>query len=87
MLALERLRMSPSSEMHVDQRDYIDKIARIALALERAGGDHVGSVESLHGDFIELLRLIPPASITSAPLAAAALEGPEDDKARKKKRL
>lgn len=40
-------------------RDFIDKVSRIALALERAGGDHEGSVESLHQDFLDIVSLVP----------------------------
>lgn len=32
------------------------RIARIALAIQRGGGDHLGDVASIHADFIELIK-------------------------------
>lgn len=40
-------------------RDFLDKVSRIALALERAGKDDEGTVESLHQDFIDIVALVP----------------------------
>lgn len=32
------------------------RIARIALAIQRGGGDHLGDVASIHADFIDLIK-------------------------------
>lgn len=32
------------------------RIARIALAIQRGGGDHLGDVNSIHEDFIALVN-------------------------------
>lgn len=42
--------------------DKLDKIARIVLAIQRAGNDHLGSVESIHHDFMDLIKMIPKES-------------------------
>lgn len=52
------------------ESEYIDKVARIALAIERAGGDHLGDVDSLHDDFMQLLKLVQRDNI-GKPLVAA----------------
>jgi len=36
-----------------------DKLARIALAIQRSGADHLGDVDSVHKDFLDLVKLIP----------------------------
>ena len=36
--------------------DYTDKVARICLAIQRGGGDSMGPVESIHEDFLSILR-------------------------------
>ena len=38
--------------------EMLNKVARIALAIQRAGDDHLGDTSSIHKDFIELLKLV-----------------------------
>lgn len=38
--------------------DILDSIARIALAIERGGGDHLGDVSSIHAALISLIEMI-----------------------------
>lgn len=62
-------------------RDFLDKISRLALAIERAGGDHLGDTNSLHQDLISIIDLVPEHMrdrITIARLAGAADGGPDD---------
>jgi hypothetical protein len=64
--------------------DFVDKVARIALALERAGGDHFGGTASLHRDFQDLIDRIPLRDryrpFTRVPREGAA-EGGHDEEA------
>jgi hypothetical protein len=68
-------------------RDFLDKVSRIALALERAGRDAEGSVESLHQDFIDIVVLVPEhlreTTFTTAHREGAA-EGDLDEEAQEK---
>jgi len=41
-------------------RDPVDRIARVGLAICRAGGDHLGDVDSVLADFARLVRLMFP---------------------------
>lgn len=52
-----RLLEGPASFHDDPGRDVIDCIARVGLAICRAGGDHLGDVHSIHEDFIRLVRL------------------------------
>lgn len=69
-------------------RDLLDKVSRIALAIERGGGDHLGPVETLHQDFMDVIGLIPQhirdvaddVTFTTAPREGAA-EGGLDEEA------
>lgn len=40
----------------LDEERLKDIVARLALAIQRGGDDHLGSISSIHGDLIELLR-------------------------------
>lgn len=40
-----------------------DRIARIVLAIHRGGGDHLGDVDSIHTDFIMLLKELSDAGV------------------------
>ena len=66
-------------------RDFLDKVSRLALAIERAGGDHLGDTSSLHKDLIDIIKLVPPhlhetEASTAAPREGAA-EGGLDEEA------
>lgn len=41
------------------ERDFTDVFARIAFAIERAGADHLGDLDSLHLDLIRIVALVP----------------------------
>lgn len=43
----------------MDHDALTNKIARIVLALQRAGGDHLGNIGSLHQDFLDVVSLVP----------------------------
>lgn len=62
-------------------RDFIDKVSRIALAIERAGGDSEGSTESLHQDFLDIVVLVPERlqEITTARREGAVAGGPDEE--------
>ena len=49
----EKLVNDPSKRISADRLK--DIAARLALAIQRAGGDHLGGSETLHQDLIELL--------------------------------
>jgi len=40
-----------------------DRIARIVLAIQRGGGDHLGDVDSIHMDLIMLLKELKDAGV------------------------
>lgn len=51
LVVLQHLsRTSPS-------RDLVDCVARVALAICRGGGDHMGGVDTVHADFLRLVRI------------------------------
>jgi hypothetical protein len=56
LLRLLRLLEGPAS-FHDQPRDVVDCIARVALAICRGGGDHLGDSASIHVDFVRLIRL------------------------------
>lgn len=41
------------------RRDFMDLVARLANAIQRAGGDHLGDTSSIHRDLIRIMLLVP----------------------------
>ena len=41
------------------RRDFVDLVARLAIAVQKAGGDHLGDVNSVHRDLIRILVMVP----------------------------
>lgn len=52
-----------------------DIVSRLALAVQRAGADEEGPVDSIHVDLMTLVRLIPSSAWSSPEILPERLAG------------